>query len=177
MAYSLEHALHHILEHLFLVVAVLASRLSLFGSIGSGALTSECVISASAPVAPVPTTSVEASASVTATASRPCSSTRTSSHISEESVGSTILFDIGFGVLHVLIDDSENSLWCLPCLRDLQECMFMSSSLLANRAVVEVLADAALVSDTSNWSNAAAVTFNSFVHNSCCLCGSRVDLF
>jgi len=75
-----------------------------------------------------------------------------------------VLLDVSFCVWHAIIDDSEHGLWSLFSLVDLEECVFVSSSLFAHGTVVKVLSDTALVSDSDNWVDIAAITSDIVVH-------------
>jgi len=74
-----------------------------------------------------------------------------------------ILLNIGLSIWHVLIDNSQNCLWSLLWIVNLQEWVIMLSLLLTVLAEVKVLANAALVSGTDNWGFSTAIAFNSWV--------------
>lgn len=76
-----------------------------------------------------------------------------------------VLLDIGLGVLHVFVNDGKHALWNLLWLVDLQEWVFVTSSLLAHGAEIKVLADTALVSDTNQRLETTAVASNVGVYN------------
>lgn len=90
-------------------------------------------------------------------------------HVSEEDwelvLLINLLINVSFGVWHIFIDHSEHSLWNLLWLVNLKEGMLVSSSLLAHSAKVKVLADAALVSDSSDWTLVASITDDVLMNN------------
>lgn len=90
-------------------------------------------------------------------------------HVSEEDwelvLLINLLINVSFGVWHIFIDHSEHSLWNLLWLVNLKEGMLVSSSLFAHCAKVKVLADAALVSDSSDWTLVASITDDVLMNN------------
>jgi hypothetical protein len=90
-----------------------------------------------------------------------------SDHVSEEGwelvFFSHILLDVGFSVLHGLIDDCKHRYWSLLRLLNLEESVVVASSLFAHGAEIEVLADAALISDSLDRTDSTAVTSNILV--------------
>jgi len=95
-----------------------------------------------------------------ASAASPAATTTTASTTSVVSVEGVLIvvdFDVSLSVWHVLIDDGEHSLRALVRLVDLEESVLVVLSLLAHRAVVKILADAALVADSLDRVHAAAI--------------------
>lgn len=138
-------------------------------AVGGYALSSECcewMLSMwSLPVATKFTAATSSSSSVSVAISSSASVASTSHprrHIvpEESRVFSNILLNISLSIRHRLINHSKDGLWCLAWILNLQESMVMTSSLLACFTEVEVLADAALVSHTLNWSLATAIALN-----------------
>lgn len=76
-----------------------------------------------------------------------------------------ITIKVSLRVLHALIDNSDDGLWSLFWVGDLQESVLMALSLFASGAVVEVLANATLVPDTDDWSNTTTITLHSLMDN------------
>jgi hypothetical protein len=83
---------------------------------------------------------------------------------------------VWLGILHVLVNDCEDSPWSHTWMVDLQEWVVVSSSLLTGRAEVEVLADTALVSWTSNWELVASIASDIGVGNHLSVVSERRDL-
>jgi len=71
--------------------------------------------------------------------------------------------NIGPGVSHVLVNGGENGGRSLACSLDLQEGVIVVFGFFAPLAVVEVLADAALVANADDWGDAAAIALNAWV--------------
>jgi len=60
----------------------------------------------------------------------------------------------------IVIDSSQDSLWHIFGIQDLDERMLVIESLFAYFTVVKVLTDAALVSDTEDGADSASITSN-----------------
>jgi hypothetical protein len=83
---------------------------------------------------------------------------------------------IWLDILHVLVNDGEDSLWSHTWMVDLQEWVVVSSSLLTGRAEIKVLADTALVSWTSNWEFVASIASDIGVGDHLSIVSKRRDL-
>jgi hypothetical protein len=83
---------------------------------------------------------------------------------------------IWLGILHVLVNDGKDSLRSHTWMVDLQEWVVVSSSLLTGRAEIEVLADTAFVSCTSNWEFVASIASDIGVGNHLSVVSERRDL-
>jgi hypothetical protein len=69
-----------------------------------------------------------------------------------------LLLNVSSGVWHLLVNHSKHGFWNLVWIVDLQECVFMTSSLLTHGAEVKVLADTTFVSDTDDWIYSTSIT-------------------
>lgn len=73
--------------------------------------------------------------------------------------------NVSLRILSVLINNGDNGLRSLLWISDLQESVLMAFFVLTNGTEVEIFANAALVSNSYNWSYTAAITLNSLVNN------------
>lgn len=81
--------------------------------------------------------------------------------VPEEWVGADVLLKVSLGIGDIFVNDAENGLGCLLWLHDLEHGVFVTSSLFAHLAKVEVLADGALVSDPDDRLGAASIADHS----------------
>jgi len=76
-----------------------------------------------------------------------------------------VLLKVSLGVWHALINDSEHNFWNLIRVLDFQKGVRVGLVLLTVFTIIEVFANATLVSWTNNWSNSAAIAFNIGMNN------------
>ena len=75
--------------------------------------------------------------------------------------GGGVTASLGFFLRGLFLwQHSDHDIWCATGLTDLEEGVLVVETLLALGAVVEVLADGALVAQANNWSDVAAIAAN-----------------
>jgi len=124
-AEALEDSFHHVLEHLLLFVSFVLTRCFCTLAVSSATLTREALVGVLAPLAsrvtPVAAASATSVCSTSmATSSHPWWHSVVIWHVSEEGwVRLRVLLNVSFSILHVLVDDGEDSFRSLVWFHDL----------------------------------------------------------